>query len=200
MDLKHTHIVLATHNTGKIPEISALVSPYGCTVATASDYTIDAPVEDGDTFCENALIKARHTAYGSGHIALADDSGLCVCALNDAPGVYSARYAGKAQDFTRAIDRIQSEMIQSGDTDIRAYFVCALAVVNPHTGEEHVFQGQCHGNWVYPPQGDKGFGYDPAFMPDGYDITFAQMEPSEKHVISHRAIAFAKMKEKCFGD
>ena len=199
MDLSHTHIVLATHNKGKIPEISALVTPYGCTVASASDYNVPEPVEDGSSFAENALIKARHTAHISHQISLADDSGLCVVALNNAPGIYSARYAGANKDFTSAINKIQSQLTAMNATDNRLFFVCALAVVNPHTGEELVFEGTVHGTWVYPPRGDNGFGYDPIFMPNGYDITFAQMDADKKHRISHRSEAFKKMKDTCFG-
>ncbi len=201
MNLRNAHIVLATHNTGKIPEIAALVTPYGCTVATASTYGVPEPVEDGTSFRQNALIKARHTARISKHIALADDSGLCVVALNNAPGIYSARYAGDDKDFTVAIDKIQAELEAINATDLkdlRAFFICALALVHPHTGEQQVFQGEVHGTWVYPPRGDKGFGYDPAFMPDGYQITFAEMAAERKHAISHRAAAFHKMKAACF--
>ncbi len=199
MDLSNTHIVLATHNKGKIPEISALVSPYGCTVATAFDYNVSEPVEYGDSFRENALIKARHTAHISGEIALADDSGLCVVALDNAPGIYSARYAGGDKDFGGAMDKIQAQLTAINATDMRVFFVCALALVNPKTGQESVFQGEVHGTWIYPPRGDKGFGYDPAFMPKGYDSTFAQMPAEKKHAISHRADAFNKMKAVCFG-
>ena len=200
MNLRNAHIVLATHNKGKVPEISALVTPYGCTVATASNYNVSEPVEYGDSFKENALIKARHTAQITGEIALADDSGLCVVALDNAPGIYSARYAGPNKDFTVAMDKIQNALQSLNATDMRIFFVCALAVVNPKTNAEIVFQGEVHGTWVYPPRGDKGFGYDPAFMPDGYDITFAEMDPQYKHAMSHRADAFKQMKVLCFGD
>lgn len=199
MDLSNTHMVIATHNKGKIPEISALVTPHGCTVATASDYNVSEPIEYGNTFAENALIKARHTAKISGEISLADDSGLCVVALNNAPGIYSARYAGPNKDFRVAMDRIHTELTAINAPDKRLFFVCALAIVNPQTGEELVFEGTVYGTWVYPPRGDNGFGYDPIFMPNGYDITFAEMDADKKHSISHRADAFKKMKEACFG-
>ncbi|MGB1360839.1 MAG: RdgB/HAM1 family non-canonical purine NTP pyrophosphatase [Alphaproteobacteria bacterium] len=198
MLLNNAEIVLATHNKGKIPEISALVEPFGCIVSCAGDYGVSEPIEDGDTFEANALLKAWHTAKATGKIAMADDSGICVVGLDNAPGIYSARYAGQSKDFNIAMKRIEDELNEKGTDEKGAFFVCSLAVVNPTTGEELVFRGEVHGNLTFPARGDKGFGYDPIFIPNGYDITFAEMDADKKHSISHRADAFNKMKETCF--
>ena len=187
MKLHNKHIVLATHNAGKVPEISSLLSPYGCTITTAKDYNVSEPIENGKTFSENALIKARHTAKITNQISLSDDSGLCISALNNKPGIHSARYAGEHKDFYSAMMKLEEEM--SGLYDTSAHFTCALAIVFP-TGEEKVFEGYIHGNMSFPPKGTKGFGYDPIFIPKGYSKTFAEFEPKDKHTISHRAEAF----------
>ena len=198
MQLNNTEIVIATHNKGKIPEISSLVKPYGCIVSIASDYNICEPVEDGLTFEDNALLKARHSAKASTKVSLADDSGLCVVGLDNKPGINSARYAGAKKDFNLAIQRINDELNDRKVTDMSAFFVCCLAIVNPITKQELFFRGEVHGQLTFPPRGNKGFGYDPIFIPDGYDITFGEMEPQQKHLISHRGDAFRKMKEFCF--
>ena len=198
MLLNNTEIVIATHNKGKIPEISALVEPYGCIVSIVSDYDVFAPVEDGLTFEDNALLKARHSANTSAKVSLADDSGLCVVGLDNKPGIYSARYAGATKDFNLAMQRINNELKEKKITDMSAFFVCCLAIVNPITTQELVFRGEVHGQLTFPPRGNNGFGCDPIFIPNGYDITFGEMEPQQKHLISHRGDAFRKMKEFCF--
>ena len=198
MNLHGKEIVLATHNKGKIPEMAVLVEPYGCAVSCAGDYGVSEPIEDGDTFEANALLKAHHTAKATGKISMADDSGICVVGLDNAPGIYSARYAGVTKDFNVAMEKVQTELQQKGTDEKGAFFVCCLAVVNPETNEELVFRGEIHGTLTFPKRGDKGFGYDPIFIPNGYDITFGEMEPKLKHSISHRAVAFNKMKEVCF--
>ena len=198
MKLNNAHIVLATHNKGKVPELSNLVKPYGCTVISAGEMAVSEPVEDGVTFEENALIKARHTAQATGEISMADDSGLAVSALGGRPGIHSARYAGTSKDFNMAMDKLYAELLSTTDmSDMNAHFVCALAVVYPN-GHEVVFRGEVHGTLVFPKRGENGFGFDPIFMPNGYDRTFGEMQADVKHSISHRADAFKKMLSACF--
>lgn len=181
-------LVIASHNKGKISEINALVSTLGISVHCAADYNIDAPEETGKTFAENAALKAHTTSQQCGKAALADDSGLVIPALGGAPGIYSARWAGPNNDFSVAFDRIHSEL---GDKNPTAHFVCVLALHVPDQ-DTHLFEGRIDGTITFPPRGSKGFGYDPIFIPDGYDKTFAEIDPVEKNRISHRAQAFAK--------
>lgn len=184
-------IVIASHNAGKIKEFGAMLAPFNIKVHSAADFTIDEPEETGETFAENALLKARHAA-GKSHLpSMADDSGLVVPALGGAPGVYSARWAGPNKDFSVAFSRIQSEL---GNKDASAYFMCVLCLCLPD-GRAEYFEGHIDGKLTFPPRGDKGFGYDPLFIPDGYDITFAEFDASEKNRISHRARAFEKLME-----
>ena len=198
MILNNSKIVLATHNKGKVPELASLVQPFGCTVISAGELNVSEPIEDGITFEENALIKARNSAKATGLIALADDSGLSVRALGGRPGIHSARYAGVSKDFDVAMDKLHRELEDTTDmTDLSAHFVCALAIVTPD-GKEKVFRGEVHGTLVFPKQGDRGFGFDPVFIPLGHDITFGQMNPADKHAMSHRADAFKKMLTECF--
>ncbi len=193
--VKITDLVIATHNPGKVTEISALLGPYVEQFYSAGALDLPEPVEDALTFQENALIKARAAAQGSGKIALADDSGLAVNALNGDPGIYSARWAGPGKDFNVAMEKVHEAL---GDApDRSAYFVCALAIVWPD-GREEVFEGRVNGQLVWPIRGESGFGYDPMFQPDGYDITFGEMDAAEKHLISHRAKAFEKLVKACF--
>lgn len=188
-------LVIASHNPGKIREIDALLGPLGVTVVSAADLGLPEPEETGTTFSANAEIKARAAADGSGLPALADDSGLAVAALDGAPGILSARWAGPDKDFAVAMRRVEDAL--SGEPDRRAHFVCALALCWPD-GHCEIFEGVVHGRLVWPPRGSRGFGYDPMFVPEDYDITFGEMDPGHKHRISHRADAFAKLVEGCF--
>ncbi len=183
-------LVIASHNPGKLREIADLLEPYGSEVISAGDLGLPEPEETGETFAENALIKARASASASGLPALSDDSGLCVSALDGAPGVRSARWAGPDKDFSLAMRKVESALGEAGDR--RAAFVCALALVWPDEQEE-IFEGRVEGRLVFPPRGTRGFGYDPIFLPEGHGITFGEMEPAAKHAISHRARAFAKL-------
>jgi XTP/dITP diphosphohydrolase len=182
-------LVVATHNPGKVPELAALLhGRYDLTSAGALG--LPEPEETEATFAGNALLKARHAARLSGLPALADDSGLSVAALDGAPGVYSARWAGPGKDFAVAMSRIAREL---GDhPDRRAWFTCALAVAWPD-GREIVAEGQVRGALTFPPRGDRGFGYDPVFIPDGGVLTFGEMAPADKDAISHRARAFERL-------
>jgi XTP/dITP diphosphohydrolase len=185
-------LILATHNPGKVKEIAALVDGAFEDIKTAGELGLPEPEETGATFIENALIKARAAARGSGRLALADDSGLAVSALGGAPGIYSARWAGPEKDFGKAMNTVNESLNEFEDKS--AAFICVLALVWPD-GREEVFEGKVEGRIVWPPRGDQGFGYDPIFVPGGFDKTFAEMEPGYKHQISHRAKAFKKLKE-----
>ena len=187
-------LLIATHNNGKAREISALLAPYVKTFVTAGDLDLPEPEETGKTFAENAVLKAQAAAQASGRVSLADDSGLAVNALNGDPGIYSARWGGPEKDFNLAMQKVHKAL---GDTQDRsAYFVCVLALGWPD-GHSEVFEGRVNGTIIWPMRGDKGFGYDPVFQADGYDITFAEMEPSDKHAISHRANAFDLLVKNC---
>jgi XTP/dITP diphosphohydrolase len=188
-------LVIASHNPGKIAEIDGLLAPYGVRAVGAAALGLREPEETGATFEDNAALKARAAAGASGMVALADDSGLVVPALGGAPGIYSARWAGPDKDFRVAMERVQREL---GAQDRRAHFVAVLALAWPD-GEEATWRGEAHGRLVWPPRGERGFGYDPMFMPDGYEATFGEMGPDLKHLISHRARAFAKLVAACFG-
>ena len=189
-------IVIASHNEGKVSEIRDLLTPLGVTVISAKSLNLPEPEENGLNFVENAKIKSEQAAKLSGNIALADDSGLCVPALDNAPGIYSARWAGEKKDFLQAAKRIEVELIEKGEEFVGqpAYFICVLALTYPN-GVTETFEGKVDGRLSYP-RGNKGFGYDSIFVPEGYDITFGEMEADEKHSISHRAEAFAKFMEK----
>jgi len=187
-----SHLVVASHNEGKVREIKALLGPHGIQPISAGSLGLPEPEETGLTFAANAELKAHASAKGSGHAALADDSGLCVDALDGAPGIYSARWAGPAKDFRVAMNRIHDELRHKGLTTSAAKFVCALCVALP-SGESQVFQGEVHGHLTFPPRGDHGFGYDPIFVADGMEETFAEIDPARKHAMSHRAKAFEKL-------
>ena len=183
-------IVLASHNAGKLREIGELLAPVGVTALLAAALRLPEPDETADSFAGNALLKARAAAEAAGRPALADDSGLAVRALGGEPGIRSARWAGPGRDFAVAMERVHRAL---GDTaDRRAAFVCALAVARPD-GSEAVFEGTVSGHLTWPPRGDRGFGYDPIFVPDGHALTFAEMAPEAKHAMSHRADAFNKL-------
>ena len=186
-------LVIASHNQGKIEEIAALLAPFAVGTVSAAALGIPEPEETGDSFEANAALKARAASEASGLPALADDSGLVVPALSGAPGIYSARWAGPAKDFRSAMERVQREL---GDRDCRAMFVAVLALAWPH-GHIELFRGEVAGRLVWPPRGDRGFGYDPMFVPDGGVETFGEMEPAQKHKISHRAVAFSKLLNGC---
>jgi XTP/dITP diphosphohydrolase len=202
-------LVIASHNHGKVREIAALLGPYGAEPVSAAALDLPEPDEIGVSFVENADLKARAAADLSGLPALADDSGLCVDALGGRPGIHSARWAlaadprvpaeagpGEvegARDFGRAMRRVQEELEALGPEASRdAHFVCALALCWPD-GHSEWFEGRVDGTLVWPPRGDRGFGYDPIFVPAGHELTFGEMDPDEKHRISHRAAAFAKL-------
>ncbi len=183
-------LVIASHNPGKLREIADLLEPFGTAVTSAGDLGLAEPEETGATFAENAALKARAATQGAGLPALADDSGLAVHALGGQPGIHSARWAGPDKDFEAAMERVERELGQTADR--RAAFVCALCLAVPEGGERS-FEGRVEGRLVWPPRGGRGFGYDPIFVPEGFEITFGEMEPAEKHKISHRAQAFAKL-------
>jgi XTP/dITP diphosphohydrolase len=187
-----TQLVVASHNAGKVREIKALLGPHGIEPISAGSLGLPEPEETGTTFAANAEIKALASAKASRHAALADDSGLCVDALDGAPGIYSARWAGPTKDFRIAMTRIHDELRQKGLSTSAAKFVCALTVALPG-GEYQTFEGEVHGHLTFPPRGDHGFGYDPIFIADGMEQTFAEIDPAKKHAMSHRAKAFAKL-------
>ncbi|HMI94886.1 MAG TPA: RdgB/HAM1 family non-canonical purine NTP pyrophosphatase [Micropepsaceae bacterium] len=184
-------LVVASHNQGKLREIMELIAPFGIKPVGAAELGLPEPEETGSSFAANAILKAEAAAQGSGLSSLADDSGLCVPALDNAPGIYSARWAGPAKDFRLAMRRVEEELRQSESHDARAFFVCALALAAPRAATE-VFEGRVYGSLTFPPRGHNGFGYDPIFVPEGYRVTFGEMLPAEKHAMSHRARAFAK--------
>ena len=189
-------LVIATHNAGKLREIRALLAPLGIECVGAEELDLPEPEETGVTFVDNAELKARQAADLSGLPALADDSGLSVDALHGNPGIFSARWAedeAGGRDFMRAMERVWREVEAAGpDAGHDAHFVCVLSLAWPD-GAIESFEGRCDGTLVWPPRGDKGFGYDPMFVKTGMRETFAEIDPDEKHRISHRADAFAKL-------
>jgi XTP/dITP diphosphohydrolase len=193
-------LVIASHNSGKVREIRALLAPYGIEPVSAGYLGLPEPGETGTTFAENALLKARASAAGSGIVALADDSGLCVTALGGAPGVYTADWAERqpfegppGRDWYMAMGKVEGRLAELGiDVDRSAAFVCTLAIAWPD-GETALFEGRVEGHLTWPPRGTLGFGYDPVFVPEGSDQTFAEIAADAKHEISHRADAFAKL-------
>lgn len=190
--VKGMRIVAATHNPGKVPEIKALLGGH-YEVVTAGSLNIPEPDETETTFVGNALLKARHAADLSGEVALADDSGLSVAALDGAPGIFSARWAGPDKDFAFAMRRVEERLEEIRSDDRRAWFTSALAVAWPN-GPAVVVEGQVHGLLTFPPRGDRGFGYDPIFIPEGQTQTFGELDPAVKDALSHRARAFEKLK------
>ena len=199
-------LVIATHNPGKLVEMRDLLSPYGIDAVSAGELNLAEPDETGDTFAANARIKAEAAAQATQLPAFADDSGLCVDALDGAPGIYSARWAGETKDFTAAMTRIERLLQERGAFSIdqrKAHFVSALCVAWPD-GHCEEFLGNVDGTLVWPPRGVAGFGYDPSFLPDGHQRTFGEMMAAEKHGLppdglglSHRAKAFMKLAEAC---
>ncbi|WP_336986499.1 RdgB/HAM1 family non-canonical purine NTP pyrophosphatase [Altererythrobacter aquiaggeris] len=199
-------LVIATHNAGKLKEISALLEPHGVKCLSAGSLGLPEPPETGKTFAENALIKARAAAQSSGMAALADDSGLSVAALGGRPGVYTADWAQRqwfegqpGRDWYMAMGKVEGMLAEKGsDTTRDAWFSCVLALAWPD-GETAIYEGRIDGSLTWPPRGNLGFGYDPVFIPQGHDRTFAELDPSEKHAMSHRADAFEKLVAAQFG-
>lgn len=190
--IKGMRLVAATHNAGKAREIAALLNG-NYDVVTAAEAGVPEPDETESTFVGNAVLKARHAAELSGEVSLADDSGMSVAALDGSPGIYSARWAGPEKDFAMAMRRVEERIEETGSRDDRAWFTSALAVAWPG-GPVVAVEGRVDGRLVFPPRGDRGFGYDPCFMPDGHMETFGEMDPLLKDRISHRALAFEKLK------
>jgi XTP/dITP diphosphohydrolase len=190
--IKEMRLIAATHNPGKVPEIEALLGGH-YEVVTAAALNLPEPEETESTFAGNALLKARHAADRSGEAAIADDSGLSVAALGGAPGIFSARWAGPDKDFAFGLRRVEERLDEAGSEDRRAWFTSALAVAWPD-GPAVVVEGRVEGRLTFPPRGDRGFGYDPIFIPDGFDQTFGELDPALKDSISHRAKAFEKLR------
>jgi len=199
-------VVVATHNSGKLREMRELLAPFGIVTQSAGELGLPEPKETGKTFAANARIKAAAAARASGTVAFADDSGLVVDALGGEPGIHSARWAGPEKDFRGAMNRIQTLLVErnaKSPEQRRAHFIAALCLAWPDRHVEE-FEGRVDGVIVWPPRGDKGFGYDPLFRPDGFDRTFGEMGAEEKHGLppkgkglSHRARAFLKLAEAC---
>lgn len=185
-------LVVATHNAGKARELAEILENR-FQLTTAGELGLPEPEETESTFMGNALLKARAAAGASGLPALADDSGLSVAALDGAPGVYSARWAGPGRDFAVAMRKVEARIEETGREDFGAWFSCALAIAWPD-GPAVVVEGRIDGTLVFPPRGDRGFGYDPIFVPEGGAETFGEMDPAAKDAISHRARAFAQLK------
>ncbi len=188
-------LVIASHNPGKVKEIGDLLRPYGAEAIAAGELGLAEPEETGSTFAENAELKALAAARQANLPALADDSGLAVDALDGRPGIRSARWAGPDKDFAVAMRRVEDEL--GGAAERGARFVCALALAWPD-GHCETFEGEVKGSLVWPPRGTRGFGYDPIFVPNGFDLTFGEFGPEAKHAISHRADAFRKLVEASF--
>lgn len=190
-------LVAATHNPGKVAELRDLLADIGYTAVPAAELGLPEPEETADTFQGNAELKALAAARAAGEPALADDSGLACDGLSGAPGIYSARWAGPEKDFRAAMQKVEdglrAEASVDGEVDRRASFVCVLSLAWPD-GHVLSFEGRVRGQLVFPPRGDKGFGYDPIFVPEGETETFGEMDPAKKHAMSHRAMAFAKLK------
>jgi XTP/dITP diphosphohydrolase len=196
-------LVIATHNKGKLVEMHDLLGRYGVEALSAEELNLSEPEETGTSFAANARLKAQAAAQGSGLASFADDSGLVVDALDGAPGIYSARWAGPTKDFRHAMEKVEG-MLRERDAFTadrrKAHFLSALCVAWPD-GQVEEFEGRVDGTLVWPPRGEKGFGYDPMFLPDGFDRTFGEMSRDEKHglqnPLSHRARAFLKLAEAC---
>lgn len=185
-------LVVASHNAGKVREINELLAPFGVDVVSAGALGLPEPEETETTFAGNARLKAVAAAEASGLPALADDSGLEVFAIKGDPGVYSARWAGPKKDFRAAMARVWEAVEHSGSADRGARFVCALALAQPG-GAVEIFEGEARGHIIWPPRGDKGFGYDPMFVFRGETRTFGEMTHAEKLPLTHRARAFEKL-------
>jgi XTP/dITP diphosphohydrolase len=185
-------LVVATHNAGKARELAEILENR-FSLVTAGELGLGEPEETEGSFVGNALLKARAAADASGLPTLADDSGLSVAALDGAPGIHSARWAGPSRDFAAAMRKVEERLEETGLEDRAAWFTCALALAWPD-GPAVVVEGRLDGALTFPPRGDRGFGYDPIFIPAGHALTFGEMEPAKKDAMSHRARAFAKLK------
>jgi XTP/dITP diphosphohydrolase len=194
-----TRLIIASHNEGKVREIADLLAPYGIDVVSAGRLGLPEPEETGETFAENAALKAAAAARASRLPALADDSGLEVAALGGEPGIHSARWGGEARNFGLAMERVHRDLLAAGAKELTANFTCALALAAPD-GEVQVHEGKVFGTIAWPPRGTRGFGYDPIFVPESYDETFGEMEPRLKDSISHRARAFEKLMLAAYDD
>ena len=198
--LERGRIVLASHNAGKLREVAALLAPHGLQVVSAKELGLPEPEESADTFLGNAGIKALAAARATGLPALADDSGFSAAALGGDPGVHTADWATLSdgrRDYGAAMAKVAERAAGSdAAADRDAWFTCALVLAWPD-GHTEGFEGQVHGRWVWPPRGERGFGYDPMFVPEGYAETFGEMDPALKHAISHRARAFALLSRHC---
>lgn len=192
-NLSKGKLIAATHNKGKVKELRALFEPLGFSVVSAIELDLPEPEETEKTFVGNAVLKAKAAAEATGKPALSDDSGLAVTALDGAPGIYSARWAGEPRDFSRAMEKVRDELEAKGTADYSAKFICVLAICWPD-GHYEAFEGEVKGHLEFPPRGDKGFGFDPIFVAEGETITFGEMDPDRKHAMSHRADAFIKLK------
>ena len=211
-EIKPRKIILASHNAGKLTEIRQLMEPYGFEITSVAELGLPEPVEDGQSFEENAYTKAHAAARATGQLALSDDSGLCVAALDGQPGIYTADWAerpdGSGRDFMMAMEKVENALKDKGAdsaAERRGYFCAVLCLCWPD-GEAEYFRGEAHGQLVWPPRGEQGFGYDPVFQPDGHSRTFGEMSAQEKHSwapgeegLSHRARAFGKFAEACLG-
>ena len=195
--LRGGRLVIASHNAGKVREIAELVAPFGVDAVSAGELGLPEPEETGASFAANAALKALAAAEAAGLPALADDSGLVVPALGGAPGLLSARWAGPERDFARAMARVEKDL--TGSNDRSAWFICALALAWPD-GHYEAFEGRIDGRLVWPPRGERGFGYDPIFLAAGETVTFGEMDPARKHAMSHRARAFEKLVAACLGE
>jgi XTP/dITP diphosphohydrolase len=190
---EHTELLVATNNSGKVRELSQLLSGFPLRLRLLRDFAGVAEAEEsGSTFAENATLKALHYSAQSGLLTLSDDSGLVVDALGGAPGVYSARYAGREATYAERMSKLLGELGATGDADRRARFVCVIAVADPSTGALHTFEGTCEGRIAHEPRGAGGFGYDPVFIPEGHGRTFGELPEQVKHSLSHRARALAQ--------
>lgn len=203
---KEKKLLIASNNAGKVAEIKELLKKFKVEVISAAEFDHPEPEETGNSFEENAKIKSEYYCNKTGIPSLSDDSGLEVESLHGSPGIYSARWAGKEKDFSAAIQKVKESIEdigygpeEMGDKHdlMKANFTCALALSWPD-GHTEVFEGKVFGHLTFPPRGDKGFGYDPIFVPDSHKQTFAEMDPEEKHAISHRAKAFNKLVKGCF--
>lgn len=188
-------LLIASHNRGKIKEISTLLSPFNIKVISAADMKLSDPEETGTTFEENALLKAEQGYAQTGVATLADDSGLCIEALNGDPGIHTGRWAEACGGYPKAFAELERRL--QGAASLKASFFCVLALVTAPQ-QHHFFIGRCDGELVFPPSGEKGFGYDPIFKPEGSKIVFAQMDPAQKKNYSHRGQALKKFVHRCF--
>ena len=193
-------LVIATHNAGKLVEIAELLKPFGISVTSAGELGLEKPEETEDTFAGNARIKAHFAAKASGLPALSDDSGITVDALDGAPGVYTADWAETptGRDFPMAMKKVWDLLeVKNAPEPRTAAFNCTLCLAWPG-GHDEIFEGRVEGRLVWPMRGENGFGFDPIFLPNGHDLTFGEMDPADKKVISHRSDAFAKLVQGCF--